>query len=321
MRNNKGITLTSLIVTIIVMVILAGIALLFSVGDSGVISRAEKTKFLEDMKLYKEELELYKAEKQIENQKSGVALNTGIGNGFTEWNHSVIVGNKYIPSMKIEYAGIIGILDGELAYMKARMTSEEEKMAIAAGLIVEENKDVEYNAPEEVVGSEVKSGLWQYIKNESGTLTITQYLGTITEELTDVVVPNRINGQVVEYFDGFGKNLTGTLTISKGLKTSGSSTRANVSANKLILEEDVVIQNNAFFNGSKLNIVEIKKNVILNAQQIFSWVNIENMQIGKNVQILNNAFFWSKIKELNIEENCKIETTISNTQKIKIGEM
>lgn len=42
MRNNKGITLTSLIVTIIVMVILAGISLVMSVGDMGVIGRAEE---------------------------------------------------------------------------------------------------------------------------------------------------------------------------------------------------------------------------------------------------------------------------------------
>ena len=42
MKNNKGITLVSLIVTIIVMVILAGIALVFSVGEGGIIERSQK---------------------------------------------------------------------------------------------------------------------------------------------------------------------------------------------------------------------------------------------------------------------------------------
>ena len=42
MKNNKGITLTSLIVTIIVMVILAGISLYMSVGDSGIVVRTEE---------------------------------------------------------------------------------------------------------------------------------------------------------------------------------------------------------------------------------------------------------------------------------------
>ena len=41
MKNNKGITLVSLIVTIIVMLILAGIALVFSVGEDGIINRAK----------------------------------------------------------------------------------------------------------------------------------------------------------------------------------------------------------------------------------------------------------------------------------------
>ena len=134
MKNNKGITLTSLIVTIIVMVILAGIALLFSVGDSGVISRAEKTRFLEDMKLYKEELELYKGQKQIENQKENKDLDDGISN-LTKWRHQEIIENKYIPSMKREYDGKIIIWNGKLAYIKANLTSKEEELALAAGLI------------------------------------------------------------------------------------------------------------------------------------------------------------------------------------------
>ena len=37
MKNNRGITITSLIITIIVMVILAGVALIFSIGEEGVI--------------------------------------------------------------------------------------------------------------------------------------------------------------------------------------------------------------------------------------------------------------------------------------------
>ena len=44
MKNSKGITLISLIITIIVMMILAGISLAFSVGENGIISKAEETK-------------------------------------------------------------------------------------------------------------------------------------------------------------------------------------------------------------------------------------------------------------------------------------
>ena len=44
MKNDKGITITSLIITIIVMVILAGIALLFSVGENGILEKTQEAK-------------------------------------------------------------------------------------------------------------------------------------------------------------------------------------------------------------------------------------------------------------------------------------
>ena len=41
MKNNKGITMIALIITIIVMLILAGVALSFTIGEDGVINKAE----------------------------------------------------------------------------------------------------------------------------------------------------------------------------------------------------------------------------------------------------------------------------------------
>ena len=42
MKNQKGLTLTSLIVTVIVMVMIVGIVLLVSVGEEGIIERANE---------------------------------------------------------------------------------------------------------------------------------------------------------------------------------------------------------------------------------------------------------------------------------------
>ena len=61
MKNNKGITLVSLIVTIIVMLILAGIALVFSVGEDGIINRGKTA-----VESYKEQEKIEKA--LIDNQ-------------------------------------------------------------------------------------------------------------------------------------------------------------------------------------------------------------------------------------------------------------
>ena len=43
MKNQKGITLIALIITIIVMLILAGVALTFSVGEEGIMTQAQNS--------------------------------------------------------------------------------------------------------------------------------------------------------------------------------------------------------------------------------------------------------------------------------------
>ena len=57
MKNQKGITIVSLIITIIVMVILAGIALAFSVGENGIITKAEDAKAKTEIATEKEKLQ------------------------------------------------------------------------------------------------------------------------------------------------------------------------------------------------------------------------------------------------------------------------
>ena len=56
-KNNKGITLVSLVITIIVMLILAGVSLSMVTGDSSVLKQAQKTAFMQEIAKYKEELE------------------------------------------------------------------------------------------------------------------------------------------------------------------------------------------------------------------------------------------------------------------------
>ena len=44
MKNNKGITLVALVVTIIVLIILAGISINLLLGDNGIITKAQDAK-------------------------------------------------------------------------------------------------------------------------------------------------------------------------------------------------------------------------------------------------------------------------------------
>ena len=57
MRNKRGITLIALNITIIVLLILAGVSINALVGDNGVISNAMKSSTASKLAKYKEELE------------------------------------------------------------------------------------------------------------------------------------------------------------------------------------------------------------------------------------------------------------------------
>ena len=67
-KNEKAITLVALAVTIIVLLILAGVAISLSIGNNGIISRGELTAEGNKLASYKEKLEMYKAEKIMENE-------------------------------------------------------------------------------------------------------------------------------------------------------------------------------------------------------------------------------------------------------------
>ena len=78
LKQKRGITLISLVVTIIVLIILAGISISLLFGKSGIITRAKKGQEIVDVSTAQDRLELVKSEiplKEIENKDSTVNLN------------------------------------------------------------------------------------------------------------------------------------------------------------------------------------------------------------------------------------------------------
>lgn len=60
MKNNRGITLIALVITIVVLLILAGISLVAIVGENGIINRAKFAIFAQEMQEIQENVELKK---------------------------------------------------------------------------------------------------------------------------------------------------------------------------------------------------------------------------------------------------------------------
>lgn len=62
MKNNKGITLIALVITIIVLLILAGVAIAMLTGDNGILTRASDSKAANAVGTAKDEIALKVAE-------------------------------------------------------------------------------------------------------------------------------------------------------------------------------------------------------------------------------------------------------------------
>ena len=66
--NKRGITLIALIISIVVLVILAGIAINTLYGENGIISNAQDVATLNNIKTLEEEINLYKIDKNLEGK-------------------------------------------------------------------------------------------------------------------------------------------------------------------------------------------------------------------------------------------------------------
>ncbi len=75
-RNTKGITLIALVVTIIVLIILAGVSINLVLGENGIVSKTKKAKENTELAKVEEETTLNELAKQIEEGTSGSTTNS-----------------------------------------------------------------------------------------------------------------------------------------------------------------------------------------------------------------------------------------------------
>ena len=114
-ENSKGITLIALVVTIIVLIILAGISINAVIGDNGIITKSKLAKFATEMQSIKE---------NVEFKKGTNALEFIQGNGKNIFEEKVNVNNiKIEDTLKKE---ILYTRDGYPSDKDINNYSEEE---------------------------------------------------------------------------------------------------------------------------------------------------------------------------------------------------
>lgn len=224
MSNVKGITLIALVITIIVLLILAGVAILSLTGENGVLNKSVSAKTKNVHATVYEALRLeansYAIEKNtgseetliqylqrkkiidsngIINVENLLGSKQSLGNGT-----SIESGDVYVLKQKTKEIAKIATTE----VIKVAEASKEmlEYEVIYYGKTESENTSLGF-----LIQSEARKDLvepdnkydWEYTVNEAdNTITLNLYKGKATE----VVIPNHIGGIPVVALDGKGEN-------------------------------------------------------------------------------------------------------------------
>ena len=189
-KKNKGITLIALVVTIIVLLILAGISITMLTGQNGILNRAGEAKTTNGVAQGEELIKvsvmdaLTRGTGELTDENLRKALSSNLG---TEGEDYEIVGSK------------------DCGWTVTIKENDKDYKISSTGKIGEIEK------------VEASSSEWRVEGN-----AVVEYLGSSN----DIVVPNYVDGvKITEIGDNIFKSSekTGTLTISEGIKVIGAN--------------------------------------------------------------------------------------------------
>ena len=284
-KNEEAITLVALAVTIIVLLILAGVAISLSIGNNGIISRGEISAEGNKLASYKEKLEMYKAEKIMENEDF-LAGTLSAGTDYLQYNTKKAEEKgtikTIIPEFEDKYLGKLEIIKGELF-----LTSTDKKEVQAAKIA-----GIEFNPYDITEEGELQSSNTNLeLMSPDGTLTIPSNVSKI----------------------GYGafSNVEGlkTIIIPGTCKIIGEKAFANnKTLEKVIIQDGVeIIDNHAFRNCKSLVSVEMANSVTkIRVQSFYGDSNLSSINLSDNFNYIGPwAFDSCKIKEIEIPNGIK----------------
>ena len=299
-RNKDGITLIALVITIIVLLILAGVSIAMLTGTNGILTQAQKAKMTTELSSYKEQLELYKTEKLSENREFLESTLT-VGKESLKYNTQPEgeTGNikTVIPSIKDEYIDKVEIIKGSLLIN----TQDKNEIEIAKSLGIAAN-------PYDIVNGELLSS--------NGNLLLMDDTGTIT-----------IPDSVTKIGEGAFANLSGlkTIIIPGTVKEIGSNAFAyNKTLENVIMQEGVeVIGDMAFSNCENLkNIVFPNSLLKIGDMGFYQCYSLTQVELPDKIEEIKSYCFHQciNLKSLKLPSNLKA-IRYSALNSIKISEI
>ena len=127
-KGEKGITLIALVITIIVLLILAGVSISMLTGENGIITQANYAAFATKIGEYKDKVTVHVAGEQL---NSGEDVGNTNVNVLDPEEMKGILGEDREPGDENKYV----IQDNELRYNPDTVTDQEEKWLIRLGIL------------------------------------------------------------------------------------------------------------------------------------------------------------------------------------------
>ena len=284
-KENKGVTLIALAVTIIVMLILAGITISALTGNSGITSNASQAKMMNELAKYKEEVELYKANKNVEN---GGFLGESLSAGKDTINYNIKsdeeIGNikTIIPDITDEYINILQIIKGELLIK----TKDKNQIKAAQAVGIQINP---YDITEE--GELLSSNGNLLLVDSEGNLSLPDSVSKVgygafsnVEGLKTIIIPESVT-EIGDY--AFSYNQTLEKVIIKGNLTR--------------------IGNAAFDGANNLKEINLPDSINYIGERAFRCTSLTQVVLPKNLQNLQYDTFnaCNKLKDVVLNEGLK----------------
>ena len=230
-KQAKGITLISLVITIIILLILAGVTLSLTLGDRGIITQAVNAKEAQEIAAIKEDMQLAILDKELEKGGTGLTqkeLEEIAGNygELQEDGNTIKTDEGYeikIDEIYNQGGGITGgdaATDEELAELQQKVEELEKTVedlnntkTELEGTIEDLNKQIEQEQGNSAALQEQVDNLTQQVDNLNKT--IEQQQNTI----------NDLNTQIADLKD---KQSTGNATVADVLEGKTFSNSSSV---------------------------------------------------------------------------------------------
>ena len=291
--KNEGITLIALVVTIVVLLIIAGVAISMLTGDDGIITNSTLAKLETEFSAYKEEVELYKNNKLIENNNfEGDSLSAGKTsleyNTKPEDEEGTI--QTVIKDLNENELNKFIIINGKLYIIST--DKKEIKAAQNIGISV-----MPYEITEE--GELLSSDLNLALQNED-TIIIPDIVTSIADGafsgidgVKTVIIPGSVEKIGANAFS-YNSTLE-TIIIEDGVKEIGESAFRNCENLKKVIIPDTVTSIGKYGFQDCKNLEEVKlSNNIKKLEESLFWgcTNLKTIDIPESVETIDVSVFY-----------------------------